>query len=111
MSQFKNSPFKDNLKYIILYNPKKNAIEVFSLEKQQYLFSQKIVDLSPRIELSPFYYDIFLTVSKTGIKIWKIFEQKKEVKNQTIISLESSDEHFLFAKFSPLNESSCVCLG
>ena len=111
MGQFKDSPFKTNLKYIIRYNPKKKAIEALNLEKQKYLFSQTIDDLSPKIELSPFYYDIFLTVSKNGIKIWKIFEKKKEVKNQTIISLENSDEHFLFAKFSPLNEKVIISVS
>ena len=33
------------------------------------------------------------------------------MKNQTIISLENSDEHFLFAKFSPLNEKVIISVS
>ena len=48
------------------------AIEIFNIEKQDYIFSENIEDSFPQIELSEFYYDIFLTASNYDIKIWKI---------------------------------------
>jgi len=104
IEQYKDSPFKTNLKYIIRYNFNKKAIEIFNIEKQDYIFSENIEDSFPQIELSEFYYDIFLTASNYDIKIWKIFEKEKEVKIQTTINLEKNKENFCFAKFSSINE-------
>ena len=104
IEQYKDSPFKTNLKYIIRYNFNKKSLEIFNIENQYYIFSQNINDYFPEIELSPFYFDIFLTVSKCDIKIWKIFEKEKEVKIQTTINLENNKENFSFAKFSSINE-------
>ena len=104
IEQYKDSPFKTNIKYLINYNWNKKAIEILIIEKQEYIFSESINDCFPQIELSPFYYDIFLTVSNCDIKIWKIYEKEKIVKIQITINLENNKENFWFAKFSPLNE-------
>ena len=63
------------------------------------------------IELSPFYYDIFLSISMKEIKIWKILEEEKKINDKTTIVLDKKSENFILAKFSTLNEKIIITVS
>ena len=110
--QLENSytyPFKTNFKYLIRCITEKNEIEVLNIEKNEYICNYSDNNYNLKIELSPFYYDIFLTVAIKEIKIWKILE--KEIKNQTSIYLDNDKENFTFAKFSPIDEKIIITIS
>jgi len=95
--------FKLNFKYLIriFHN---NIIEVWILEKNECISINDNTDMF-EIELSPFYYQIFLTVSSKNVKIWEINEDKREINLKTTIYLEkNSQENFRYASFSSINE-------
>ena len=97
-----DDPFKTNLKYMIRCISNTCTIEIFNIDENKYIYNQNKKYKNIKIELSPFYYDIFLTVEIKEIKIWKIFEN--EIQIQSTICLIDKVENFTFAKFSPLNE-------
>ena len=95
--------FKLNFKYLIriFHN---QIIEVWILEKNECISINDNTDML-EIELSPFYYQIFLTVSSKNIKIWEIDEEKREIILKTTIYLENFfKENFIYAFFSSINE-------
>ena len=102
---FDNYEFEINLKYLFCSFEDK-YIKVLNLETNICL--NAIEDNSSKIlmiELSPFYYHIFLTVSFDNVKIWEISEEKKELLQKSKIYLDNSrNEKFKFAMFSTLNE-------
>ena len=102
-------PFKTNLKYNIRCISNINTIEIFNIEENKYIYNHNKKYKNIKIELSPFYYDIFLTVETKEIKIWKILEN--EIKIQSTICLIDKDENFIFAKFSPLNEKVIITVS
>ena len=102
-------PFKTNLKYSIRCISNINTLEIFNINENKYIYNHNKNYKNIKIELSPFYYDIFLTVEKKEIKIWKIIEN--EIKIQSTICLIDKDESFTFAKFSPLNEKVIITVS
>ena len=101
---FYDNPFKANSKYLI-YFIENNKITVYIQEKNEYIIGYDDSFPCTQLELSPFYYQIFLTVSDSNIKIWEISEEKKTITLITIIYLENGEkEKFKLAKFSNINE-------
>lgn len=97
--------FKLNFKYLIRYIFDIKKIEVWILEKKECISIKDITDFILEIKLNPFYYQIFLTVSRKNIKIWEFDEEKKEIILKSSIYLENySQENFINVFFSSLNE-------
>ena len=104
IENIRSYPFKINSKYWIR-SLGKRKIQVWIIEKNEFIIGLDDSYDNLQIGLSPFYYQIFLTVSYNEIRIWEISEEKKEIILKTIIYLPNPEsEKFVFAKFSPLNE-------
>ena len=97
--------FKLNFKYLIRYIFDNKKIEVWILEKKECISINDITDYILEIKLNPFYYQIFLTVSRKNVTIWEIDEEKKEIILKSNIYLENySQENFILVFFSSTNE-------
>ena len=111
IEDYNDYPFKLNSRYLIRPFQDKEVIEIFILDKKEYI-NIPIENMEIKeIELSPFYYDIFLSVSSKEIKIWNILEEGKKIDDKTTIVLVNKSENFISAKFSPLNEKIIITIS
>ena len=109
--QYKYCPFKFNLKYLIRHVRVKKIIEIIVFDSNEFM-NIPIGNLNiMEIELSPFYSDIFATVSSKEIKIWKISEAEKKIYDKSTIFLNKEFEVFTQAKFSNLNEKIIITVS
>ena len=98
IKQYKHFPFKFNLKYFIRYIRFKKVIEIiiFGKNKNDCMNIQMGDLIIDEIEFSPFYSDIFATVSCKELKIWKISEKEKKIEDKSsIVLLDNVYEIFL----------------
>ena len=111
IKQYKYCPFKFNLKYLIRHVRVKKIIEIIVFDSNESM-NFPISNLNIKeIELSPFYSDIFATVSSKEIKIWKISEEEQKIDDKSTIFVDNVFEVFTQAKFSTLNEKIVITVS
>ena len=100
----RENEFVLNCKFFIRIFRFENLIVVLKIEKGTFLTAKYESYNFIRIELSPFYEQIFMTISLYDIRIWEISEDTQKILNKITLYLPETYNKIKLSKFSTINE-------